>query len=456
MSKNVFKVVMLLGALVVAWGGVVLGGEEIRIGFLGPLTGWATVYGQYVLEGVKLYLEEVNYEFNGRPITLIPADTKGQTERVIEILDTFKTRDHVHVVIGPSLGNEGLAAADWAMRNPDVPILVGYSAPEDMTIRMHSRNLLRPGWTGPQTIFHFGYYVAKVLGYKKVIIVGQDYAFPWGQASGFIRGFLENGGEEVKRIWHEVELMDFGSIMLQLQALAGQYDAVLYNGAGGPAVAFFQAWTEFGMDQFYPQALGASNFTDPATLQEFGPKAVGILSTQFYCPTLQNPYNIAFVNKIRERYGHEVPAYPHVQGYDAIRVLFKALEAVNGNIEDTDAFIDALYQVDMSDSPRGPWHFDAYGNPIMNIYLQQVVERDGFLENVPIGTFLRVSQFGPYLGREEQYISQPPNDRFYPPGTRDEYLAEIAKYFGQDYVDELLARGGWPEEVVNFVEGEPQ
>ncbi|MEM2293417.1 MAG: ABC transporter substrate-binding protein [Nitrososphaerota archaeon] len=431
--------------------------EEIKIGFLGPLTGWATVYGQYVLEGIQLFLEEVGYQFNGVPIKLITADTKGESERVVIILDAFKYRDQVDVIIGPSLGHEGIAAADWALRNPDIPILIGYSAPEDITMRLHSRNVLRPGWSAPQTIMHFGWYVAKVLGYKKIIMVGQDYAYPWDQAAGFIRGFLENGGEEVLRIWHEVELMDFGAIMLQLQSLAGKYDAVLYNGAGGPAIAFFKAWVEFGMNQFYPQVLGQSNFTDPAVLQEYGPEAVGILSTQFYCPQLSNPYNLEFRRKLKERFGHEFPTYPHVQGYDAIRVLFKALEMVGGNVKDKNALIDALYQVRMPDSPRGPWYFDSYGNPIMNIYLQKVVmDERGILVNIPIGTFLEVSQFGPYVGREQQYLSQPRNDRYYPPGKRAEYMAEIAKYLGPEYLALLEKHGGWPPEAVRFVEGEPK
>jgi len=442
----------LLGLVIVA--APVMGQNEIRIGFMGPLTGWAWVYGQYVLEGVQLGLEEVGYQFRGRPIQLIIGDTRGESERVVDLLEQFKVRDKVHVVIGPSLGHEGMAAVNWARQNPNVPIVVGYSAPEDMTMRLKTRNLVRPGWTGPQTILHYGWYAAKVLGLKRVIMVGQDYAFPWDQAAGFIRGFIENGGEEVLRIWHEVELMDFGAIMLKLQGLAGKYDAVLYNGAGGPAIAFFRAWVEFGMYQYYPILLGGSNFTDPGSLPEFGPEAVGLLTTQFYSPGLTNPFNIKFKERLKERFGHDVPAYPHVQGYDAIRVILKALELVDGNIEDTDAFIDALYKVDMSDSPRGPWRFDEYGNPIMNIYLQRVELIDGKLINVPIGTFIGVSQFGPYVGWEAVYLAQPPNARDYPPGTREEYMAEIRKYFGEEYLLMLEKHGGWPN--VNFIEGEPK
>ena len=162
--------------------------KEIKVGIVGPMTGWASVYGQYVVDGVKLFLKEHNYMFKDRPIKLYIEDTKGQTDLTIEKFDVLKNRDKVHVIIGPSLGNEGEAAADWAKRNPDMPILVGYSAPEDLTMRNHSINLLRPGWTGAHDTFYFGPFCAKVLGYKKIITVGQDYSYPWDQNAGFIRG----------------------------------------------------------------------------------------------------------------------------------------------------------------------------------------------------------------------------------------------------------------------------
>ena len=40
-------------------------------------------------------------------------------------------------------------------------------------------------------------------------------------------------------------------------------------------------------------------------------------------------------------------------------------------------------------------------------------------------------------------MSMPPDDRDYPSGNKDEYLEDIAQYFGQEYVDNLIAKGGW-------------
>ena len=92
--------------------------DEIRIGTIGPLTGWATIFGQGVLNGAKLALDEHNNEFNGIPIKVFSEDTKADVEVMRTKLDSLKNRDKVHLIIGPSLGHEGMAAVDWGARNP--------------------------------------------------------------------------------------------------------------------------------------------------------------------------------------------------------------------------------------------------------------------------------------------------------------------------------------------------
>lgn len=420
--------------------------DEIRIGFIGPTTGWATIYGQSVLDGIQLVLNERDYTFNGTPIKLFTEDTKADVEVMITKLDSLKNRDKVHLIIGPSLGHEGMAAVDWAARNPDVPILVGYSAPEDITMRKATRNMIRPGWTGAQVIFHFGKYCAQELGYKKVIIVGQDYSYPWDQAAGFIRGFLENGGEKVERIWHPVEAVDFSSIMANLMGMANEYDAVLNNSGGAQVVAFFKQWKQFGLDKMYPQILGQANVPLVSMLSELGDNAIGVYSSLHYYDGNPSQANQTFRENFNKAYGRYPDAIA-VQGYDAMRVAFKAMEMINGNVEDVEAFIDAIRSVKMTagESPRGPFYFDKYGHPVQNIYIKKVVKEDGQLKNIAIKTYENVSQFGPYASMADKYMAAPATTRDYPPGDKESYFKELEKYFGKEYVENLEKNGGWKE-----------
>lgn len=439
-----FLTLTVISLFIVSSSGLALALDEIRVGHIGPTTGWATIFGEGGLKGVKLALEERDYTFKGTPIKLYSEDTKADVEVMITKLDSLKNRDKVHYIIGPSLGHEGMAAVDWGARNPKTPMLIGYSAPEDITMRKATNSVVRPGWTGAQVIFNFGQYCAKDLGYKKIIIVGQDYSYPWDQAAGFIRGFIENGGEEVLRIWHDVEAVDFSSIMANLASKAGEYDAVLNNSGGAQVVAFFKQWKQFGLDKMYPQILGQANVPIVSMLPQLGDSALGVYSSLHYYDGNPAKGNQNFRERFHKAYGH----YPDViatQGYDCMKVAFKAMETIDGKVDKPEAFLKAVRAVKMSDaeSPRGPFHFDKFGNPIQNIYIKKVVKENGKLKNVAVKTYTNVSQFGPYADMADKYMAAPATTRDYPPGTKAEYFAEIEKHFGKQYVDKLNADGGW-------------
>ena len=57
--------------------------ETIRIGYLGPLTGIFAQAGKDMLDGLKLSLEQINYQAGGRKIELFEEDTEGNSATAI-------------------------------------------------------------------------------------------------------------------------------------------------------------------------------------------------------------------------------------------------------------------------------------------------------------------------------------------------------------------------------------
>jgi len=114
-------------------------------------------------------------------------------------------------------------------------------------------------------------------------------------------------------------------------------------------------------------------------------------------------------------------------------------------VDDPEKFITALREVKMSadESPRGPFYFDKYANPVQNIYIKKVVKKDGRLMNEAVKTYENVSQFGPYADMADKYMAAPATTRDYPPGDKETYFKEIEKYFGKDYVEKLNKNNGW-------------
>ncbi|WP_018924552.1 ABC transporter substrate-binding protein [Salsuginibacillus kocurii] len=414
----------------------------IQIGVVGPMTGGFAAYGEKVEKGVELALSEVDHTFNGNEITTVVEDSQADAEQLMTRLDSLRDRNEVDIVIGPSTGDEGEAAASWAQNNEDTLIMPGYSAPEDMTMRDASDNLLRAGWTGSQTIFHFGKYVAEEMGHERIVMVGQDYAYPWDQAAGFKRGFFENGGEEVHTIWHPTDTLEFSAIMGELQGMADEYDAVLLNSGGADAIAFYEAWEQYGMDESYPQMLGGTNVADIPILEEVSDNFEGVYSSMHYSESLDHEENVEFRENYAEMHGEEADGIA-LQGYDTMRVILDALEETDGDTSDTAALSEAIRDMEVGDSPRGAFTFDEYGHAVQDIYIKRVDLVDGELQNEVVETYEEVSQFGPYEDYQDEYMAQPGNERDFPADTAEEYFEDLEEYFGEEYMNELEEGGIW-------------
>jgi branched-chain amino acid transport system substrate-binding protein len=319
-----------------------------------------------------------------------------------------------------------MAIVDWAKDYPDLPIIIAYSAPEDVTMRKRQYNVVRPGWTGTQTNYYLGEYVVKELGWKRIIMIGQDYSFPWGQAHGFIRGFCRAGGEKFLKIWHPPNTEDYSSYLLKVRSISEDYDALAMNTAGSDAVALFKQFFEFGLDKRL-KLFGFTNALDSTSLETLGPRAIGLISCMHYVEGLEFAQKGMFPQDVINRWLRfkkaymkkydEVPPCGAEQGYGCLMHYNKAVLAVDGDIENKKReLLDALHTADLSDAPRGPIKLDEYGHATQNVYIRQVQKHEGRLVNVPIKVYRDVSQFTAYEDMKEEYMAQPPSGRDYPPG----------------------------------------
>jgi branched-chain amino acid transport system substrate-binding protein len=69
--------------------------------------------------------------------------------------------------------------------------------------------------------------------------------------------------------------------------------------------------------------------------------------------------------------------------------------------------------VSLEDSPRGPFHFDHFGNVVGNVYIRRLERKDGKLVQTTIKTYPNVSQFWTY--GKEKFLAQPVYSRDFPP-----------------------------------------
>jgi branched-chain amino acid transport system substrate-binding protein len=390
-----------------AFAGAVQAQEAVRVGFLTVNSGALAAGGRQMEEGIKLFLKERNGRLAGRQIELIVADTAGVPANTRSKTQELVERNKVHVVIGPLAAFEALAINDY-IQQAQVPIISPSAAAEDLTQRRLNPWFVRAVSTSAQPVHALADYAAKTLGYKRIAIIADDFAFGHEMSAGFQRVFEENGGKVVQKLWPPLNVADYGSYIAQINT---KVDAVFAGFAGANGLRFLKQYNEYGMKGRIP-VLGHMTTVDEGILKNMGDEALGVISAGWYSAALESPANAKFVSAVRAEYKAD-PGYYTMGAYLAGIFLEKAMEKVQGKIEDKDAFMKALRSLDLPETPLGPVKIDQYGNPVFNTYIRKVEKGANGLTNKVIHTYTGTTQFWSY--DPAAFLANPVYSREWPP-----------------------------------------
>jgi branched-chain amino acid transport system substrate-binding protein len=396
---------LLLAALLVVLLGSVPAGVgaqsgPIKIGFVTDLTGSAAQAAKDMVNGFTMYLDEIGQQMAGRKVELIVEDSQARPDVAVTKLRKLVEHDRVHLVAGVLFGHLGYALAP-KVEEYRIPAMFTTAASDDLTQRLKYRWVIRTGWASSQPSHPFGEYAARTLGYRKVVVVGSDYAFAWEVVGGFQRTFEEAGGQVVQKLWVPLGAMDLAPYVAQIRRDA---DAVLTMVAGASTLQFFKQYAEAGLKGRIALIAGGPA-VDEAFLPSMGDEVLGVVSPLIYSAALDTPANRRFVKEYRAKFG-KVPSYFSETNYTSGRWIHEAVKATGGNVEDRDKLMAALRRVEIADAPRGPVKLDAYGNPIQSVYIRRVERnREGELQNSVLVALPAVSQFWKY--NPEEFLRQP-------------------------------------------------
>jgi branched-chain amino acid transport system substrate-binding protein len=380
------------------------GSGPVRIGLLAAKTGPLASGGIDMELALAMFLKEHDYTLAGRKVDLIVADTAGVPATARTKAQELVEKNDVHCIIGPLAAFEALAIADY-LTEKQVPTL-GVSAAEDMTQRHPSPWYVRLSSTAAQCAYPLAEYSAKELKYKKIVTIGDDFAYGHEMCAGFQRVFEDNGGKIIQKIFTPLATPDYGSYVAQVK----NADAIFLAYAGSNGFRFVRQFVEYGLKDKMA-VIGGMTALDESVLRNMGDEALGIVTTSFYSAEVDNPLNKAFAPAFRKQFKYD-PGYYAASTYIAGEVLEAALKAIKANAEDRKALMAAIHGTDV-DTIRGPIKFDEFGNIIGDVYIRKVTRTDGRLVNSVIKTYPDVSQFWTY--DKTEFLKNPVYSRDYPP-----------------------------------------
>jgi branched-chain amino acid transport system substrate-binding protein len=398
-------VALALVAVFIGWGAVQA--QEIRIGVLAPITGPLARSGQDSVRGHELYWEQVGYRVAGRPVRIIVGDEACNPDAGLTQGRRLVHADKVHFIVGPLCGHVGKAVAQVS-RETGVPVLMAVAGPDDVTKWNRVPTVIRTGFSASQNAHPFGEWIAREQHCRNTSFIGQDYTFGQENTLGVVATYTAAGGGVAKIFWTPIGTADYGPI---LAGIPSGTDCVVVTVVGTDRNRLFEQWFDFGYDRKFK--IYGNYWLLNDVLPEVDDRAIGLISQSLhYAAGLDTPENKAFVNAFARKY-RQAPSYFAENYYTTGLWAKTALEAINGRVEDTAAFLKAIRAARFV-APRGPIKLDAYDNPIQNTYISRVVKQKhpilGDVKvNVPVKTYENVSQF--WTWSPEEYLKRGPYTR---------------------------------------------
>ena len=388
------------------------GAEELRIGYLAPLTGGLAQTGIDMRDGFLLYLDQHGNKLGGMDVKLIIEDEQGKGDVAVTKAKKLVLQDKVHMLIGGVLASTGYALAPVStelktMYIPSIP------AADDLTQRQLKNfpYLIRTSWSSSQPNHPLGQWACD-QGYKKIVTIAADYAFGYETVGGFQKAFEDCGGKIIQKIWPPLGAKDFGPFIPTIKADA---DAVFSLMVGPMPAQFIKQMRGAG---FKKPIIGGGTSYDEFVLPFMGDEAVGDVSALHYSAALQTPENEAFVKAYRAKFG-KVPSYYSENNYTTAMWLDEALKKAGGKWPGAEELIKIMVGIKLDKTPRGPVSFDDMRNPVQNIYIKKVEKKKMFgydkdeLWNTVIKTYPKVDQFWTY--GKDKFLAQPVYDKNFPP-----------------------------------------
>ncbi len=377
--------------------------KPIKIGLLTVKTGPLAAGGIQMEQGTIRFLKDKSYTLAGRKVELVVADTGGNPAGTKTKIQELVERDTVDMIFGPLAAFELLAISDYAAQ-AKMPIL-SLAAAEDMTQRKPNPYFVRASGTSSQYMHPLADYAAKELKFKRIITISDDFAFGHEQMAGFQRVFEDAGGKIAKKLWPPLVTPDYTPYIVQISGA----DAVVQGFAGSNPLKFMKQYRDAGVKL---PVLGGGTAGDEALLKSYGDEAAGMISCSAYTGDLDTPSNKRLIEGMVKDYGN-IPGLYSAGLYINGQVAEAALEKTGGKTDDREAFNRALRAVSLTDTPRGPFSFDRFGNVVGAFYIRRTERKGDKLVNTTIKTYPKVSQFWTY--DEKWFLAQPVYSRDYPP-----------------------------------------
>ena len=350
-------------------------GQPVKIGLLATLEGPFAAGGADGMRGAELAIKARGGVVAGRKIEVVKASSNANPDVAVNAVRKLVEQDKVDVVVGPLSGSEGIAVKDYAKTQPNITFINGASGAQATTLVNPSANFFRFNTEGAQWMVGLGK-AAIDKGYKRVMVIAEDYSFPYSQVQGFMTEFCKLGGKVPVKAWVPLGGKDYSSTIARIPK---DVDALLIVLGGADAVNFLNQYEAAGGDK---PILGGSITVSQDVLNYRGKRRdslVGTLSAGPLADAFDGAEWKAFVADYQKTYPASAGGFPSPSLFAYVyymntKAALDGLAAVNGDLSGGQAkYRDALSKMVLK-TPTGDVRLDSNRQAIGSTFITEVVK----------------------------------------------------------------------------------
>lgn len=302
-------------------------GATWKIGAIGPLTGGAAIYGNAVVNGAQIAVDEINAAggINGFQIEYMSADDEHDAEKAVNAYNSLKDKG-MQLLVGTTTSNPCIAVADKTAADNMFQLTPSGSAVECAA----NPNVFRVCFSDPdQGIASAKYIGEHKLATKIAVIYDSSDVYSSGIYAKFAAEAANQGLEIVAEEAFTADTNKDFTTQLQKAKDAGAELVFLPFYYTEAALVLTQAntmgWTPlfFGCDGM-DGILGVKNFDTSL--------AEGLMLLTPFAADAEDDLTVSFVTTYKEKYG-DTPNQFAADSYDAVYAIKAALEDANANPE---------------------------------------------------------------------------------------------------------------------------
>lgn len=303
----------------------------LRVGFVCPLSGGSSDFGNSARLGAELAAKEINEVggYLGRPIELVPRDDKANPDEGRRAAEDLVLKEKVAFTVGYCNTGVALKSLDVYQDHKHllmVPVSTGsavtakYPAAESFIFRLSPRDTLQADFLVRE--------VTQRRGLKKIALFADRTAYGEGGLTDLKRFLADKGLQPV-----HVARFDLGvaSLVDEVRAAQAAGAEAIIGYSVGPELATLASARQaarFGGPLLGPWPMSFKTVWDKSV-----GAAEGAMMVQSIVPDLSNERRSSFIARLKRQAGGEAVAslMAAAQTYDALHLMLRAVFQTRGD-----------------------------------------------------------------------------------------------------------------------------